>query len=155
MANVTLDINKQFQKLIKDIQMMNTELIDDVIESVEDAGDKIVEKQKSLISGKNDKVAGYIKKGNVYVTKNKKLTTISTGYFADAISNKFNALLYEFGRPGKKRGGIDKLDRKIGIWGKKSILTTPHIRKGFDLCKETVTKDAIETLDKALRRFKG
>ena len=143
----TLDINKQMQDLIKAVQKINIDLAENTAEILNEGADIIVGEQKRIISGKSAKLASLINKGKVRVTR-KNNAIISMGYSSEALKEGFEGVVIEFGRPGVKRKGIDKLGRKIG-----KMEAVPHIRKGFDLKKEEATQIAVNKLDEILKEW--
>jgi hypothetical protein len=139
-----LDITQQMQALIKDLNMMVEDVASATSEILRESGETIAQEQRKIISGKSSKLAGLIKVGKIVVTK-KGDANVLIGYDTDAINQAPEGVVLEFGRPGKKRGGIDKLGRKIG-----KMEAVPHIRKGFDNAKEKATESAIEKISKII-----
>jgi hypothetical protein len=138
------DITKQMQDLIKDLDMMADGIAEATTEILKESGEIIAQSQRQAISGKSSKLASLIKTREIKVTK-KGNANVLVGYDSDAVEQAPEGVVIEFGRPGKKRGGTDKLGRKIG-----KMEAIPHIRKGFDMAKEKATENAIEKIKKII-----
>ena len=139
-----LDITEQMQAMIKSLDLMSDDVAEATTEILRESGDIIAQSQRQAISGKSSKLAGLIKVGKIVVTK-KGNANVLVGYDSNAIEQAPESVVIEFGRPGKKRGGTDKLGRKIG-----KMEAVPHIRKGFDMAEEKATESAIEKINKII-----
>ena len=140
----TLDITEQMQAMIKSLDLMSDDVAEATTEILRESGDIIAQSQRQAISGKSSKLAGLIKVGKIVVTK-KGNANVLVGYDSNAIEQAPGSVVIEFGRPGKKRGGIDSKGRKIG-----KMEAVPHIRKGFDMAEEKATESAIEKINKII-----
>ena len=140
----TLDITEQMQAMIKSLDLMSDDVAEATTEILRESGDIIAQSQRQAISGKSSKLAGLIKVGKIVVTK-KGNANVLVGYDSNAIEQAPESVVIEFGRPGKKRGGIDSKGRKIG-----KMEAVPHIRKGFDTAEEKATESAIEKINKII-----
>lgn len=138
------DITKQMQDLIKDLDMLADSVANETSSILRESGEIIAQEQRRIISGKSSKLASLIKTREIKVTK-KGDANVLVGYDSDAVEQAPEGVVIEFGRPGKKRGGTDKLGRKIG-----KMEAIPHIRKGFDMAKEKATESAIEKIKKII-----
>ena len=139
-----LDITEQMQAMIKSLDLMSDDVAEATTEILRESGDIIAQSQRQAISGKSSKLAGLIKVGKIVVTK-KGNANVLVGYDSNAIEQAPESVVIEFGRPGKKRGGIDSKGRKIG-----KMEAIPHIRKGFDMAEEKATESAIEKINKII-----
>lgn len=139
-----LDITQQMQAMIKDIDIMNDELVNSTVETLKDGAEIIADEQRRLISGKSSKLAGLIKVGKIVTTK-KGNANVLVGYDSEAIEKAPEGVILEFGRPSGKKS-VDKLGRKIG-----KMNAIPHIRKGFDNKKEEATNKVVERLDSIIK----
>lgn len=144
MTENKLDITKQMQDLIKDLNMLADSVANETASILRESGEIIAQEQRRIISGKSSKLPGLIKVGKVVTTK-KGNANVLIGYDTNAINQAPESVVLEFGRPGKKSKGKDKKGRKIG-----KIEAISHIRKGFDYTKDTAAEVAIEKIKKVI-----
>lgn len=144
----SMDIGNQLQDMIKALDMMDDEANQVVQSALLEGAEIIAKEQRRLIVGKSPTLAGLIKAGRIYVTKGKGRYTISVGYDTEAIRAHPEAVIMEFGKPGKKSGGVDKLGRKIG-----KVESINHIRKGFDNKNDEAAEHTIDMLNGVLKKW--
>lgn len=147
-----VDIIKQLDELVKDIDFLNDDIVDSVSGILHDGAEIVAESQRKIISTRSKKLPGLIKVGKLSVNK-KGSGRLTIGYDSEAIKQAPESVIIEFGRPGNsgktyttrksKKGGTHRM--KIG-----KIEPTPHIRKGFDDVQEIVTKKMAEDLGKVM-----
>ena len=157
-------------QLIKELDMFDEKQNTAVLNAIHKAGDMIEAEQKRLAP---DFLKEYIKKGRVYLTKQKNNNSvgITVGYQSDVFKtdeNGFNpgiiGTMHEFGRPGqsddaRRKSETMKQTRKIKgvkkevIINKGKIDPVPHIRRGFDNVKEQAVQMVIDSVMSELEKI--
>lgn len=158
-------------QLIKELDMFDEKQNTAVLNAIHKAGDMIEAEQKRLAP---DFLKEYIKKGRVYLTKQKNNNSvgITVGYQSDVFKtdeNGFNpgiiGTMHEFGRPGKSNNS--RRSDKYRYWHyynkkgtfvfmkqlKGTIQPRSHIRRGFDNVKEQVVQMVIDSVMSELEKI--
>ena len=113
-----------------------------------DKAEKIANEQRRLIASKSPKLASLIKVGGLSAySDSSRSWKLTIGYDSKAIEEGFEGLIMEFGRPGKRSGGVYQKGKHKGKpIGK--VEPIPHIRRGFDnVIGEVVEELADELFD--------
>ena len=151
------DLSEEFQKMIKTIDKMGDEAMEDGLDCIYEAGKIIAEEQKRLISKYYPTLANLIKVVNTFTNK-KGQFKVRIGYSAHAIEIHPEGVIIEFGRPGAKRTDAKmkqkrnekEVDVKIGKFKFGSI---NHIRQGFDNALEKANQCVLEKLEEVLKEW--
>ena len=122
-----------------------TEGMNDVLtKAAEKGADLIIDAQKSLAPSDTGNLRNSIERFPAYESKGSRVNVKCGIDFKKHPDTLFAAIISEFGRPGKKSKGTDKLGRKIGRVSARSF-----IRAGFDARKE----QAVETVTNEIGDF--
>lgn len=98
-----MDLGDELQEMLKSMDMLDDNINLIAVEAMESAGEIVADEQKRLIQNKYPTLASCIKKGKIYVTKNKGRFTISVGYDSNAIIAHPESVIVEFGKPSENR----------------------------------------------------
>lgn len=124
------DVEIDIQHMIHALDVMDEEVNERVTTSFREGAEIIVQEQRRLIRGRSKKLPGLLKVGKAMVSK-KGTYTVAIGYDTKAIEEGFEGLIMEFGRPGKRSGGVyQKGKRKGKPIGK--VTPTPHVFRAVD-----------------------
>lgn len=124
------DVEIDIQNMINALDVMDEKVNERVTTSFREGAEIIVREQRRLISGRSSKLPELLKVGKFIVDKKGKLS-VTCGYDTDAINKGFEGLIMEFGRPGKRSGGVyQKGKRKGKPIGK--VTPTPHVFRAVD-----------------------
>ena len=135
------DINR----LIADLDMMDDAVAERVATGLREGAEIIVQEQRRLISGRSSKLPELIKAGKIRKARSGSYT-IACGYDSQAIAEGFEGLIMEFGRPGKRSGGVDKNGKRIG-----KVTPTPHIYRGFDIASDKASEHLVDTVSEVIK----
>lgn len=134
-------------ELLKCLDGMTDGVDEAVTEALCKGADIIVEGQKFLApESKSGKLKNAVHRFAPYSNKKGRIN-VRCGIDFENGKNRdvlFAAIITEFGRPGKKSKGVDKIGRKIG-----KVSARPFIRPGFDARKE----QAIAVMTEEFRKF--
>lgn len=141
------EITSQINKLITAIGGMDNGVEAAITDGLMQGSEIVAAEQRRIVSARSSTLAGLIKVGKITLTKAGKLR-VSVGYDTPAIQSNPEAVIVEFGRPGKNSDGVDKLGRKIG-----ALQPTPHIRQGFDSKIEGAAIAVERKFDEVLKQW--
>ncbi len=140
-----------YEEFIASLDSMTEEMNDVLTKAVEKGADLIVDAQKSLAPSDTGNLRNSIERFPAYESKGSKVNVKCGIDFKKHPDALFAAIISEFGRPGKKSKGIDKLGRKIGRVSARSF-----IRAGFDARKEQAVEVVAEEVNNFIsQKWKG
>ena len=152
----TIDLSgMDLKELIQVVNNMDSKLNSKIIpEILDEVGDELISEERRMLQGKSNKDGSPTKLSGLLtkqIAKTGKLYKVKAGYDTAAIKAHPESVVVEFGRPGKngrKKGGKDKLGRKIG-----AVQSYSHIRAALISKKKAITelaenhfRDEIEAL---------
>lgn len=138
-------VTKDIQEMISSLDVMDDDINERVVSSIREGAEIIVQEQRRLISGRSSKLPELLKAGKTMVSKKGKYT-VACGYDTEAIKEGFEGLIMEFGRPGKRSGGVDKNGRRIG-----KVTPTPHVFRAVDNKGDEATNHVINSVSEVIK----
>ena len=130
------------KQLINQLDKLDKHAVNQIMPEVMQAvGNELLDEEKRIINGKYPQFSDKLSVMNEHTGK---LWRVKAGYSTEVINSNIEVLITEFGRPGKKsrkKGGKDKLGRKIG-----AVQSYSHIRAALINKKEQVLKLAEKML---------
>lgn len=139
----TLDLSgMNMKELIQVVNEMDSKLNNKIIpEILEEVGDELIDEERRMLQGRSNKDGSPTKLSGLLtkqITKTGNLYKVKAGYDTATIKAHPESVIIEFGRPGKKsrkKGGKDKLGRKIG-----AVPAYSHIRAALISKKKAITE---------------
>lgn len=138
-------ITKDIQDLINSLDIMDDAVNERAASSIREGAEIVASEQRRLICGRSKKLPELIKVGKSRVSK-KGTYTVAVGYDTEAIKEGFEGLIMEFGRPGKRSGGVDKNGKRIG-----KVTPTPHIFRAVDNKGDEATSYVINAVSEVIK----
>ncbi|MGN0689262.1 MAG: HK97-gp10 family putative phage morphogenesis protein [Oscillospiraceae bacterium] len=140
-----------YEKFMASLDSMTEEIEDVLTKAVEKGADLIVDAQKSLAPSDTGNLRNSIERSPAYESKGSKVNVRCGIDFKKHPDALFAAIISEFGRPGKKSKGVDKLGRRIG-----KVSARSFIRAGFDARKEQAVEVVAEEVNNFIsQKWKG
>lgn len=140
-----------YEEFIASLDAMSEGIEDALREAVEKGADIIVDAQKTLAPHDTGNLRDSIERFPAYESKGSKVNVKCGIDFKKHPDALFAAIISEFGRPGKKSKGTDKLGRKIG-----RVPARSFIRAGFDARKEQAVEVVAEEVNNFIsQKWKG
>lgn len=146
---IEVDYSKMdIKQLINQLDKLDKHAVNQIMPEVMQAvGNELLNEEKRIINGKYPQFSDKLSIMNEHTGK---LWRVKAGYSTEVINSNIEVLITEFGRPGKKarkKGGKDKLGRKIG-----AVQSYSHIRAALINKKEQVLKLAEKMLLERIER---
>lgn len=135
----------EIQEMIKALDVMDEAVNERVTTSFREGAEIILQEQRRLIGGRSKKLPELLKVGKSFVSK-KGTYTVAIGYDSEAIKEGFEGLIMEFGRPGKRSGGVDKKGRRIG-----QVSPTPHVYRAVDNKGDAATSHVVDSVSEVIK----
>ena len=140
---IEVDYSKMdIKQLINQLDKLDKHAVNQIMpELMQAVGNELLQEEKRIINGKYPQFSDKLSVMNEHTGK---LWRAKAGYSTEVINSNIEVLITEFGRPGKKsrkKGGKDKLGRKIG-----AVQSYSHIRAALINKKEQVLKLAEKML---------
>lgn len=143
------------QKFLKDLNLLDKNVASAAADGIHEGAAIIATEQKRLIAPYSDILPTLIKPNKIQSDKKGKVYC-DVGYDSDAIKTHIEAVIMEFGRPGKVQGKKETQRKtkngtvtvKVGVIPERS-----HIRRAFDNKAAEATKKAIDKVNAEIEKI--
>ena len=144
---------KNLRQLINDLYELDKAVYENIVPRIADnAGDVLLNEEKNILSQKRNKDGSATKLPSCLTLEKEikgKSIRVKVGYTAATIAAHPEAVITEFGRPGKrKKGKKDRIGRNIGV-----VQPYPHIRAAVVNKSDEIYKNAESEFRREIKKI--